>query len=226
MKSHTNIDWDRKARTSLPEVIYAENKSVEHLLDIFDAHVQSQTPLLMTRLTDAQLHALAPHNVLCDLVARTAVFRAPKIAPNAPKLAVVTGGTSDHKVAQEVISTAQFFGLNAVLFADLGVAGLWRLQERLPELREFPLIVAIAGMEGALFSVLAGLVCAPVIAVPTSVGYGVSQGGQAALTSALASCAPGVLTVNIDNGFGAAAAAAKILRPTAVSEKDTGAIVF
>lgn len=213
MKSHTNIDWDRENRTSLPEVVFAQNKSLDHLLDIFTAHVNSKTPLLMTRLTDAQMQALASYEVNCDPSAHTATFLAPEVSPTAPKLAVVTGGTSDHGVAQEVLSTARFFGLNGEFFPDLGVAGLWRLQERLSELQDFPLIVAIAGMEGALFSVLAGLVSAPVIAVPTSVGYGVSRDGHAALSSALASCAPGVLTVNIDNGFGAAAAAAKILRP-------------
>lgn len=213
MKTHTNIDWDRGSRTSLPEVVFAEGKSIEQLLDILEAHVETKTPLLMTRLTETQQLSLRSHDVIRDLDSRTATYLAPELPVNAPRLAVVTGGTSDHSIAQEVIETARFLGIDAVFFPDLGVAGLWRLQERLAELHTFPLIVAIAGMEGALFSVLAGLVSAPVIAVPTSVGYGVSQGGQAALSSALASCAPGILTVNIDNGFGAAAAAAKILRP-------------
>jgi NCAIR mutase (PurE)-related protein len=98
------------------------------------------------------------------------------------------------------------------VIADVGVAGLWRLLRRLEEIRAFKVVIAVAGMEGALFSVLAGLVEAPVIAVPVSVGYGVAAGGQGALSSALASCAPGLVTVNIDNGFGAACAAIKMLR--------------
>ena len=109
------------------------------------------------------------------------------------------------------IDPAPFFGKPALLVLDVGVAGLWRLLERMEEIRRCRVVIAVAGMEGALFSVLAGLVRAPVIAVPTSVGYGVAEGGKAALSSALASCAPGLVTVNIDNGFGAAAAAVKML---------------
>ena len=103
-----------------------------------------------------------------------------------------------------------FNGFDAPIYADLGVAGLWRLMEKIEEIRQYKIIIALAGMEGALFSVLAGLVQAPVIAVPTSVGYGVSANGKTALGSALSSCAPGILTMNIDNGFGAAIAAIKI----------------
>lgn len=107
----------------------------------------------------------------------------------------------------------QFFGAETPVFADVGVAGLWRLQSIADELRSYRVLIAVAGMEGALFSVLAGLVPSLVIAVPSPVGYGVSQGGQAALSSALASCTPGIVTVNIGNGFGAAAAAWKIIAP-------------
>ena len=125
-------------------------------------------------------------------------------------IGIVCAGTSDLPVAREAQATLAFCGHTAPLIADVGVAGLWRLQDRLPEITRFKIVIAVAGMEGALFSVLAGLVRAPVIAVPTSVGYGVAEGGRAALTSALASCAPGIVTVNIDNGFGAAAAAIKM----------------
>lgn len=211
MKSHTHFDWQRQDRTGLPEVVFSENKSVAQLRDIIEAHQATQSPLLMTRLTEVQMHALSDVPVHIDRIARTATLAAAPLPKDAPRLAIVSAGTSDLPIAQEALVTAHFLGLNAHHFPDLGVAGLWRLQEALDDLRKYPLVLAVAGMEGALFSVLAGLISAPVIAVPTSVGYGVATGGQAALSSALASCAPGITVVNIDNGFGAAAAARKIL---------------
>lgn len=211
MKSHTNFDWQRQDRTGVPEVVFAQNKSTSQLRDIIGAHQDAQQPLLLTRLTQAHTDGLADLPLQLDHTARTATFAAQPLPQNAPKLAIVSAGTSDLQIAQEVLVTARFLGLEAHHFPDLGVSGLWRLQEALDEVRRFPLVVAVAGMEGALFSVLAGLIRAPVIAVPTSVGYGVATGGQAALSSALASCAPGITVVNIDNGFGAAAAARKIL---------------
>jgi pyridinium-3,5-biscarboxylic acid mononucleotide synthase len=130
----------------------------------------------------------------------------------APGIGIVAAGTSDLGVAREAARSLLFHGYAAPVVADVGVAGLWRLMARIEEIRAFRIVVAMAGMEGALFSVLAGLIEAPLIAVPTSVGYGVAQGGRTALAAALASCAPGVVAVNIDNGLGAAAAAIKMLR--------------
>jgi NCAIR mutase (PurE)-related protein len=124
---------------------------------------------------------------------------------------IVTAGTSDLAVAREAARALAFNGFEAPIIADVGVAGLWRLTRRLEEIRRWKVVIGVAGMEGALFSVVGGLVSAPVIAVPTSVGYGVAHGGTTALHAALAGCAPGVVVVNIDNGFGAAAAAIKIL---------------
>jgi len=124
----------------------------------------------------------------------------------------VTAGTSDLRVAKEAQRTLNFNGFDAPIYADIGVAGLWRLLDKIEDIQQHKIIIALAGMEGALFSVLAGLVRAPIIAVPTSVGYGISSGGKVALDSALASCSPGILTVNIDNGFGAANAAIKIMQ--------------
>ena len=115
------------------------------------------------------------------------------------------------RVATEARETLRFNGFQPSLISDVGVAGLWRLLDRIDEIRQASVVIAVAGMEGALFSVLGGLISAPIIAVPTSVGYGVSRDGKTALTSALASCAPGIVTVNIDNGFGAAVAAIKML---------------
>lgn len=209
--SHTVFDWGREDRTGVPEVVLAGSKTAGQLRDVIEAHIARETPLLLTRMTEDQIAALSdlPLEVSPDCGAAT--LFAPSPAEDAPLLGIVSAGTSDLRVAAEADISARFLGLRTRMFQDIGVAGLWRLQERLDEIRAAPLLIAVAGMEGALFSVLAGLVKAPVIAVPTSVGYGASAGGAAALSSALASCAPGVLTVNIDNGFGAAAAAAKIL---------------
>lgn len=221
IETHTVFDWDRADRTGIPEVVLAHSKSAQQLLDILQAHVARGQPLLLTRLTDDHMAALQDTPLVMDTTARVASYAAPDVPPAAPRIGIVTAGTSDLPVALEAYHTARFLGLDPQLFMDIGVAGLWRLQERLEELRTFPLLIAVAGMEGALFSVLAGLVSSPVIAVPTSVGYGVAEGGKAALTSALGSCAPGIVTVNIDNGFGAAAAARKFL-PVVAAPVATG----
>jgi NCAIR mutase (PurE)-related protein len=126
-------------------------------------------------------------------------------------VAVVTAGTSDLPVAHEALRTLAFYGLPARAIADVGVAGLWRLLRHEDELRRYPAVIVVAGMEGALFSVVGGLVRGVVIAVPTSTGYGAARGGETALHAALASCAPGVVVVNIDNGYGAACAAIRVL---------------
>ena len=211
MTGHTRFDWDREARTGVPEVVFAEGKSVPQLADILAEARARSRPLLATRLSPGKARRLAAPDLDYDRLSRTAILGPPPETSLGP-LGIVAAGTSDLPVAQEAARAAHFLGIEARLFPDSGVAGLWRLQAILPELAACHLLIAVAGMEGALFPVLAGLVRQPVIAVPTSVGYGVSQGGHAALSTALAACAPGLLVVNVDNGFGAAAAAAKILR--------------
>jgi pyridinium-3,5-biscarboxylic acid mononucleotide synthase len=134
----------------------------------------------------------------------------------------VTAGTSDIPVAQEAARTLRFHGHEAANIPDVGVAGLWRLLARLEELRAMPVVIVAAGMDAALPSVVAGLVAGAVIAVPTSVGYGVAAGGRAALHAVLASCAPGLTVVNIDNGYGAACAALRILRASRLLHADLG----
>jgi NCAIR mutase (PurE)-related protein len=145
-----------------------------------------------------------------------AVFSASKSAGQLPsgttEIAVVTAGTSDVPVALEATRTLRFYGHEALAINDVGVAGIWRLFERLDSLKKMSVIIVAAGMDGALPSVIAGLVGGCVIAVPTSVGYGVADGGKTALNAALASCAPGLVVVNIDNGYGAACAALRIVR--------------
>lgn len=208
----TRFDWARGDRTGVPEAVYAERKTVDQLRAVIDAARQRSEPLLLTRLDADKAAGLAADAFDYDPISRTAI-----LGPLPPRrfigraLAIVGAGTSDLPVLLETQRAATFLGIESTIFADVGVAGLWRIAEILPELRQYAVIIAAAGMEGALFSVLAGLVPAPLIAVPTSVGYGVGAGGSTALAAALCGCAPGILTVNIDNGFGAAAAARKIL---------------
>jgi NCAIR mutase (PurE)-related protein len=207
-------DKDRKSRTGVAEAVFCTNKSPQDLLAIIEFNICNNTPVLLTRLEQTQWLSL-PNAIQAQLdydsASRTAIFSLISSSDLKEGVCIVTAGTSDLSVAKETQRTLLFNGCSAPIYADIGVAGLWRLMEKLPEIKQHKIIIALAGMEGALFSVLSGLVTAPVIAVPTSVGYGVSANGKVALDSALASCSPGILTVNIDNGFGAANAAIKIM---------------
>lgn len=210
--SEFQIDWDRERRTGVPEAILCEAKTGTQIDGIIAASAGQR--LLLTRLSASAHRELAPETrglLDYDPLSGTAVLGEP-IALVDSGIGIVAAGTSDLPVTREAARTLAFFGHRAEIIADVGVAGLWRLMDRLDALRQCRILIAVAGMEGALFGVLAGLVRAPVIAVPTSVGYGVAKGGKAALNAALASCAPGLVVVNIDNGFGAAAAALKMLR--------------
>jgi NCAIR mutase (PurE)-related protein len=213
-----NPDWERATRVGVGEAVFCDGKTpkqIAHLLRLAEERGQS---LLLTRLTTEKLAALASPlrtRLDFDAVSRTAILDNGLPAPEPAAVGVVCAGTSDLTVATEAQRTLAFHGIAAPLVADVGVAGLWRLTERAGELCAWRVVIAVAGMEGALFSVVAGLVPGLVIAVPTSVGYGVAAGGATALNSALASCAPGVVTVNVDNGFGAAGAALKILNGVA-----------
>jgi NCAIR mutase (PurE)-related protein len=212
------LDWQREARTGVAEAVFCQGKTPAQIEAILADAVAAGRRLLLTRLDAAAFLALAPD--LRDLldhdpVSRTAILGGAVRHALPAEVGIVCAGTSDLPVALEAQRTLAFHGLaTGPVIADVGVAGLWRLMERLPELRDRRIVIAVAGFEGALFSVLAGLVPGLVIAVPSSVGYGAAEGGRAALGAALASCAPGVVAVNIDNGFGAACAALKILRGT------------
>jgi len=206
------LDWERQARTGTAEAVLCEGKRPADIDAILEA--AGTRPLLLTRLSEQAHAALSPHHrdaLDYDPLSRTAVHGAPAALRPGP-VAIVSAGTADLAVAHEAARTLAFHGLGATLVTDVGVAGLWRLTARLEEIAAHRVVIAVAGMEGALFSVLAGLIAAPVIAVPTSNGYGVAAGGRAALVTALASCAPGLVAVNVDNGFGAACAAIRILR--------------
>lgn len=216
MSSDHTIDWERMERTGVAEAVMASGKSRDQLEAILHTTVEAGARMLVTRISEeigADLAARHAGTVSYHAPSGTAVFgaAAEQAEPVQDAVAIVAAGTSDMRVAREARQTLRFHGHEPLLVRDVGVAGLWRLMARIDEIRQARVIIAVAGMEGALFSVLAGLVSAPVIAVPTSVGYGVGANGEAALSSALASCAPGIVTVNIDNGFGAAAAALKML---------------
>ncbi len=211
-----NFIWDkgRKFRTGVAEAVFCYHKSNSDLQAIIRFNVKNSTAVLLTRLSEQQWLVL-PDDIQqaldYDLCSATALLNAPIVTSSSNDICIVTAGTSDLSTAKETQRTLAFNGFQAPIFSDVGVAGLWRLMEKIEDIRQYKIIIALAGMEGALFSVLAGLVRAPIIAVPTSIGYGVSAGGHTALDSALASCSPGILTVNIDNGFGAANAAIKII---------------
>ncbi len=208
------LDPERTRRIGLPEAIFCAGKSPAQIAAILQT---ATTPLLLTRLDPDRLAALpAPlrHALDYDPHSRTGFHGEPQPVAGPADVAVVTAGTSDLPVAREAERTLRFQGRAALLVADVGVAGLWRLMRRLPELQAMRVLIVAAGMDAALPSVLAGLVGGVVIAVPTSVGYGVAAGGHAALNAILASCAPGIVSVNIDNGYGAACAALRVLGPS------------
>jgi NCAIR mutase (PurE)-related protein len=210
--SDFKLDWDRISRTGTAEAVLCDGKSAQQV-DAIVAHAQElNRRLLLTRLAPDMHKALAMRGLLdYDDVSRTAIL-GPLPTPTRPaQVAIVSGGTSDVPVALEAARTLAFQGEASTRFVDVGVAGLWRLMEHLDDIRAHRIVIAVAGMEGAIFSVLTGLVSSAVIAVPTSVGYGVAAGGHAALNAALASCASGLAVVNIDNGFGAAHVALRML---------------
>lgn len=210
--SEFEIDWAREERTGIAEAVLCEGKTSEQIAAVLRA--AEQRPLLLTRLALEKFASL-PGELRAGLDHDPSSLSAFHRCPERPLVrgpGIVCGGTSDLPVAREAQRTLAFYGYDAPLVSDVGVAGLWRLMKRIDEIRSFTVVIAVAGMEGALFSVLAGLIDAPVIAVPTSVGYGVAAHGHAALNSALASCAQGLVCVNIDNGFGAACAALRIVR--------------
>ncbi len=208
------LDVARERRTGLEEAIYCAGKSPAQIDAILGLASERGVSLLLTRLEPEKIAALVTNhrNALdyCE-ASRTAVFGTPRPVRGAADVAVVCAGTSDIGVAREAVRTLAYHGAASTLIADVGVAGLWRLTDRLDELRTFPVIIAVAGMDAALPTVLGGLIAGAIVAVPTSVGYGVATGGRVALDAILASCAPGLGVVNIDNGFGGACLALRLL---------------
>jgi NCAIR mutase (PurE)-related protein len=210
------LDPHRKLRTGLGEVVFAPGKSDAQLCSAM-RHLSRAGPALASRVSEAQARCLQeafPQGTHWPEARVFAIGGDLPVNPPWPatgEALVLSAGAADRPVALEALGCMRFFGVDAGYIADVGVAGLHRLQPHLQALAEARLVVAVAGMEGALPGVVAGFVRCPVIAVPTSVGYGVGAGGSAALNAMLCSCVPGLAVVNIDSGFGAAAFAAKML---------------
>ena len=209
---YAKVDHHRSLRQGAAEVIYGAGKTAEQISGILSAmRANGERTVLITRLEADKAEALGRQFALdYHADARLAVVGSFPEPDGLGRIVVATGGTSDIPVAEEAALTAEALGNEVERIYDVGVAGLHRLQARLPRIMEASVLIAIAGMEGALASVLGGLVDCPVIAVPTSVGYGASFGGLSALLSMLNSCASGVSVVNIDNGFGAGYLASRI----------------
>ena len=202
---YAKIDFHRGIRQGMPEVIYGAGKTAEQISGIAEKMRQrGQNTILITRLSpEAAAQVEAMHAMAYHAEARVGIIGSMSPADGIGKIIVATGGTSDIPVAEEAALTAEVYGNEVVRLYDVGVAGLHRLLAHIDEIMSASVIIALAGMEGALASVIGGLADCPVIAVPTSVGYGASFGGLSALLSMLNSCASGISVVNIDNGFGA-----------------------
>jgi NCAIR mutase (PurE)-related protein len=206
------VDHHRALRQGLPEAVYAPGKTAEQcaelVAELLDA--PGASPVILTRATDEQARTAMARNPNGERTASTIVWRP---APTRPaRVPVITAGTADLPVADECLATLRAFGIPAHLVADCGVAGVHRLLASVDELDDADVVVVVAGMEGALATMVGGIAGAPVIAVPTSVGYGAALEGVTALLAMLSSCAAGVTVVGIDNGFGAACAVARILQ--------------
>jgi NCAIR mutase (PurE)-related protein len=209
---HTVLDTQRELRCGHPEVIYGASKTPEQLVDIARAVLEHHDRLLVTRTTREGADALLAALPCARLHERSRAVTVEPEHGRAPvgSVLVVSAGTSDGGVAEEAAVTARMHGARVETISDVGVSGIHRLFAHVERLRAANVLIVVAGMEGALPSVVGGLVDRPVIAVPTSVGYGTSMQGLAALLAMLNSCAAGLVVVNIDNGFGAAAAATRI----------------
>jgi NCAIR mutase (PurE)-related protein len=214
---HARLDLHRSLRQGLPEVVFCQNKTVEQVLAILNKLWQHHERVLATRVSPEMAAAIqdslpeARYQPASRLLTLTRTDLPPPAA-DAPYVMVVTGGTSDLPVAEEAAQTAEFLGSRVERAYDVGVAGVHRLLDQRERLFNAEVVISVAGMEGALTSVVGGLVSCPVIGVPTSVGYGAHFGGLAPLLAMLNSCATGVAVVNIDNGFGAGVYAHLILR--------------
>jgi pyridinium-3,5-biscarboxylic acid mononucleotide synthase len=206
------IDHHRSLRNGLPEVVYGKGKTENQLVKIIKSLYKAKSDILVTKLDSKvykKIQQKLPPQYIYNNLSSTLVISKKKKKPIG-KITIVSAGTSDIPVAEEARVTSEFLGSNTETFFDIGVAALHRLLDKLNVLREARVVIVIAGMDGALASVVGGLVSCPVIAVPTSIGYGASFNGVAALLTMLNSCATGVATVNIDNGFGAGCIAHKI----------------
>lgn len=206
------IDTHRKLRSGFGEVVFCQGKRDEFLLDIFERIYENEGEVLGTRASEEQYKLIKSKLEMVEYDSVSRILKISKPKELLGKIVVSTAGTADIPVAEEAAATAEYFGSRVERFYDVGVAGIHRLLSKIDEIQSANCIVAVAGMEGALASVIGGLVDKPVIAVPTSVGYGASFGGLSALLTMINSCANGISVVNIDNGYGAGYMATQINR--------------
>ena len=208
-----NLDMQRRERLGFPEIIFGQNKDVNTLKSIIGAHLEKKESVLITRL-QAEKHACLIADfpgIFYDPVSSVCIVGEHYKSNLAGKVGIVSAGTSDEYVVNEAYYCLQYLGIEANKIQDVGVAGIHRLMERMEDIKSFDILIVIAGFEGALPTAIGGLAPQPIIAVPTSVGTGVARDGTVALHSMLSSCANGISVVNIDNGYGAAMAAFRIL---------------
>ncbi len=221
------LDFARRDRIGFEEAILCPGKTREHLEAILDQATARGVTLLLTRMSAEQVAALRSEhreNLDYEPVSRTAYFGARNVLePDRPsRVAVVAAGTSDSFVTREIARTLRHAGEASSMFIDVGLAGIWRVMERIETIARHPVVIVVAGMDAALPTVVGGLVGSVVFAVPTSNGYGVAAGGETALRAVLASCSPGLAVMNIDNGYGAACAALRVLRAIDAVEQTRG----
>ena len=215
MNNDINFDFDRQNRIGIIEAIWGEDKNVEQLKNICEQVLEKNELVFITRINfdkaklilETYKNAEFYKEASCLVIGKNL-----KILSTDKKVAIIAGGTSDLSVSLEAKLALEVHGITCKTFIDVGVAGLHRLFNNLEDIKKFDVIIVCAGMEGALATILGGLLPQPIIAVPVSVGYGVSKDGFAALNSMLSSCAPGISVMNIDNGYGAAMAALRIIK--------------
>lgn len=217
-----DIDYDRKSRIGIPEIIYGASKSPSDLLNILNNHLMKAKNALITKLQKDKAVFLLNHFPDAFYNEDSGIFIMSSLdePQYSPSVAIISGGTSDSSIVNEAYYTLAFLGIRALKVGDVGAAGVHRLLKRIEELKTFKVLIVVAGFEGALPTVVGGLLPQPIVAVPTSIGYGVAESGKTALNSMLASCSNGISVVNINNGYGAAIAAIRILNLcTPVSNK-------
>ena len=215
------LDDYRDDRLGFDEAILCAQKTPEQIARIVELSQATGRRRLFTRLDSRKFVALSAkiQEALCyDASSSTAILGKVLNLKNPTRTAIVSAGSSDAPVVAEAYATLQYYGESSVLATDVGVAGIWRLIERVEELKPMSVVIAVAGMDAALPTVLAGLIPASIIGVPTSTGYGMAREGETALSAMLTSCAPGLTVVNIDNGYGAACAALRVLNATAKAQ--------
>ncbi|MBI2009639.1 MAG: nickel pincer cofactor biosynthesis protein LarB [Candidatus Chisholmbacteria bacterium] len=211
-QTDTRPDYDRLLRLGMPEFVYAESKTPDQVVKSLRALFKTHKACLAYRATQAQFRAVKKSIKSAQFNALARIIRCGKMSQNlAGKVVVVSGGTSDVPVVAEAVEVLEFLGCKVRTLQDVGVSGIHRLQKRLSIFSDAQVTIVVAGMEGSLPTVIAGFVKLPIIAVPTSVGFGANLGGITTLLSMLTSCAPGVAVVNVNNGVGAALASYRIL---------------